>query len=918
MNKTQKKKKIVLIDSYSFVFRAYFSMPGLVRKDGTPVGAVYGFTKMMLRLLASLDFTHIVAVFDSGSKTFRNEIYPEYKAHRPECPEDLKPQFPIIRQVAESLNMATLEKKNYEADDLIATIAKMVDPEEYDVLIISPDKDLMQLVSDHIKIYDAGKDKMVDREVVREKFGVNPEQVLDILALMGDAADNIPGVKGVGLKTASELVSKFGSMENIYQNLDQITQKKRKEYLENDHENAKLSKILARLEEKVDFEDDISDFAVRPIDPKKLISFLEAQNFNSLAIKVRAEFNYGNDNISNEISQNQQSNLKKLKITEIKSKNDLEKLENSKKLAKFVIFDANLIENGPDQTSFKDFTLSFPQKDDKMEEVFYFGEEVWQENTDLFTQKDIEKKDSLAILKNILEDKDIIKIGYKVKEVKKFFAKNDITFVADDIALMGYVLNSSSGKSNIRNLITEYLGDEEGENLGQFFDDLDRNKKNLALEENSKRSEILVARNYFIFNLFPILKTELEEKKLEKIYQDYEIPLIDILIKMENRGIDVSALKLKNLSDEFGGKLEILTKEIYVLSQEEFNIGSPKQLSHILFEKLSLEGGKKSKSGAFSTSSDILEELSLSGHIIAEKVLEWRHIAKLKNTYSDALPRSISPEDGRIHTNYSNITTITGRLSSNNPNLQNIPIRSVDGVKIRNSFVAKKGCKLIMADYSQIELRVLASMANIPNLKQSFIDNKDIHTITASQVFDIPLEEVTSDVRRKAKAINFGIIYGISSFGLAKQLKISKKDAKTYMDQYFDTYPEIKEFMESTTEIARKQNFVETIIGRKCFLPEINSKNHIRRSLEERLAINAPIQGSAADIIKQAMINLDEALESGDYESKMLLQIHDELIIEAPDNEINEVSELIKKTMEGIKLIDVYLKVDVKINDFWG
>ena len=912
------KKRIALIDSYSFVFRAYFSMPALTRKDGTPVGAVYGFIKMMMRLLASLDFTHIVAIFDSGSKTFRNEIYSEYKMHRPECPEDLKPQFPIIRQVAESLNLATLEKKNYEADDLIATIAKQVDPDEYEVLIISPDKDLMQLVSDHIKIYDAGKDKMIDRAAVKEKFGVKPEQVVDILALMGDAADNIPGVKGVGPKTASELISEFGSLENLYQNLDKIKQKKRKEYLETDHEKAKLSKILARLEENVDFDSDLSNFKVRPIDPQKLINFLEAQNFNSLATKVRTEFDYNNEDISNEINQNKENNLKKIKIVKIKSKSDLEKLKKSEKLAKFAIFDTNLITNQSNQLFLKDFTISLPIESGKIEEVFYFESDIWQESNDLFNQKQINQKDVLEILKDILENKNIIKIGYKIKEIKKFFTRHNINFIADDIALMGYILNSSSGKSNIRILITNYLDDEEAENLGQFFDDLDKNKKNLALEDNSKRIEVLVARNHFIFNLFPILKQELEEQRLEKIYKDYEIPLIDILIKMELNGIEISSLKLKELSDEFEKQIISLSKEIYNLADEEFNIASPKQLSHILFEKLSLKTGKKSKTGLYSTNSDILEELSLQGHIIAEKVLEWRHVAKLKNTYADALPKTISNEDGRIHTNYSNISTITGRLSSNNPNLQNIPIRSKDGIKIRNSFIAKKGCKLIMADYSQIELRVLASMAKIPNLKQAFINNQDIHAITASQVFNTPLEEIDSDLRRKAKAINFGIIYGISSFGLAKQLKIPKEDAKKYMDQYFTTYPEIKVFMEKTKEIARKQGFVETIIGRKCFLPEINSKNHIRRSLEERLAINAPIQGSAADIIKQAMIDLDSTLNQGNYQSRILLQIHDELIIEAPDNEVEEISSLIQDVMENVKLIDVDLKVDVKINSFWG
>jgi DNA polymerase I len=909
------KKKIALIDSYSFVFRAYFSMPPLSRKDGTAVGAVYGFTKMMLRLMASLDFTHIVAIFDSGSKTFRNDIYPEYKANRPECPEDLKPQFPIIRQVAESLNLATLEKDNYEADDLIATIAKNTDPNEYEVLIISPDKDLMQLVDDHIKLYDAAKDKIFDIAAVKEKFGVAPDKVLDILALMGDAADNIPGVKGIGPKTASELINQFGSIENLYQNLDQIKQKKRKEYLENDANNAKLSKKLAKLEENVDFGGDISDFSVKPIDPEKLISFLEAQNFNSLATKVRSEFDYNNDNISHK---KPESELKKVKISNITSKNGLNLFKNAINQAKFAIIDGNLDEICPNNLNFKDLTISLAKNSEKISEIFYFAEDIFADNNDLFNQKEINKKDILPILYEILGNKNIAKIGYKIKEIKSYFAKNNVNFDSDDIALMGYILNSSSGKCEIKNLINIYLDDEEAENLLQFFDDLEKKKKNLALEEISKRAKILSARNYFIFKLFFILKNELEEQKLEKIYQNYELPLIDILIKMELEGIAISDQKLQNLSYEFGKKLELLTKEIYNLAGEEFNIASPKQLSHILFEKLSLEGGKKSKNGSFSTNSDILEELNLQGHIIAEKILEWRHISKLKSTYSDALHKAIADDDARIHTNYSNITTITGRLSSNNPNLQNIPIRSTDGVKIRNSFIAKQNHKFIMADYSQIELRVLASMANIVNLKQAFIEDKDIHAITASQVFNVLLKDVTSDLRRKAKAINFGIIYGISSFGLAKQLKIAKADAKKYMDQYFKTYPEIKDFMDNIQEIARQKGYVETIIGRKCFLPEINSKNHIRRSFEERLAINAPIQGSAADIIKQAMIDLNQALNEGGYKSKILLQIHDELIIEAADDEVDKIYILVQKTMENVKLIDVNLKVDMKINDFWG
>ena len=927
------KKKIALIDGYGFLFRAYFSMPPLSRDDGTPVGAVYGFTNMLIRLLANLNASHICMIFDSGSKTFRNEIYSDYKANRPPCPEDLIPQFPLIREASESFDIAVLEKVGYEADDLIATIAKDAAKKGFEVTIISSDKDLMQLINDDISMFDPMKNKIITAKEVEEKFMVPPHQVLDVLSLMGDASDNVPGVMGIGPKISAELISKYQTLENLLENLDEIKQNKRRESLINGKELAILSKELITLCDSVPIDLNMEQFTVKPINPKKLVAFLKEQGFRALEQRIIKEFDlnlpaeYQNNTKNGKKNQNL-ANFSDIKNIIINNKEDLaNKIHNLSKLTAIIIdFDYDMgantlkniifspINNNKHQESYKiiiknnDIVKNQPVND-------LFAQES-DKNTE---EEGILLQDFIDLSKDILTDSAILKIGYKIKEIYKFFAKNDIILSQiADISVMSYILNSASNKSNIRNLIDINLDENTQENdFGAAFDDLEKNKIPKLFNEEDKKEQFYFFKNYAIFQLYNILKQNIFDSKLNFVYQQFEIALIPIIAKMEMAGIAVDALKLKELSAEFDLKIKKLTNQIYDLAGEEFNIGSPKQLSYILFEKLSLPAGKKSKTGAYSTNSDILEDLTISGHEIAQNILDWRHISKLKSTYSDALQNNINPKTNRIHSNFSNTSTSTGRLSSNNPNLQNIPIRTNEGKKIRQAFIAKKDHQFILADYSQVELRVLAHMADIKSLKNAFESGKDIHNITASQIFGISEDKIDSDMRRKAKAINFGIIYGISAFGLARQLKIDRKDASNYIKNYFIAYPGIKEFMNKYQDLAENQGYVETITGRKCFISGIDSKNPIIKGLAQRLAINAPIQGSAADIIKKAMIDLDKKLTQNNLKTKLILQIHDELILEAPQNELDQAKKLLKESMEQSFQLDVPLKVDLDVRNYW-
>jgi DNA polymerase-1 len=875
-------KKIALIDGYGFVFRAYHSLPPLTRQDGTPVGAVYGFTNMLIRLLAGLDVSHVAVVFDSGSKTFRNEIFPDYKANRPPCPEDLKPQFPIVRQAAESLSLPILEKVGFEADDVIATITKKAVEKGYEVLVVSSDKDLMQLVSSHVFMYDAMKNKFIGRDEVREKFAVEPEQVVDVLALMGDSSDNVSGVKGIGPKTAAELISEYGNLEELLKNLDSIKQAKRQQLLIDGKESAILSKKLVALAYDVDLEVEIDDLEIRQFDPHKLISFLEQQGFNSLISRVRKEFKVSEEIKSADeirhpelLEQISFDSVKKSQIT------SAEKIAEIHQKAK---------KNG---AIFIDLSADFVTLSVDENEVFLL--ELEDHKLDLFSAKKADKFE-FKILEEIARDQSIKKIFFDAKD---FMRRSELEINAfEDVSLINHLLNSSI-KNDFRELVDF--------NLSQNFE-----------ENEFSDKDLVYFRNFAIRQLFKILSPKITEHKLTNSYLSLELPLLSVLAKIERNGIKVDGEKLALLSKEFGSKIEDLTKEIHALAGFEFNIASPKQLGEVLFEKLGIDSKKKSKkTGALSTGAEVLEGLAEDGYEIAGKILEFRKFSKLKSTYTDALVKEMNLRDRRIHTTLSSISTITGRLSSNKPNLQNIPIRTAEGKKIREAFIAQIGHSLISADYSQIELRVIAHIAKIDSLVRAFSEDKDIHKITASQVFGVAEENVDDSLRSKAKAINFGIIYGISPFGLAKQLGIPQKEAAEYIKSYFAAYPGIEEYMQNQINSARQNGFVTTLSGRKCFIREINNKNPIIRQEAERLAINAPIQGSAADIIKRAMILVNKELTKNSLKSKIVLQIHDELLVESPKNEVEQVCQILRDQMENALKLNVKISADIKIGSSW-
>ncbi len=961
------EKKLALIDGYGFVFRAYHSLPPLTRSDGVPVGAVYGFTNMLIKLLASLNVSHVAVVFDSGSKTFRNDIYPQYKANRPPCPEDLIPQFAIVREAAESLNLAILEKTGVEADDIIATLAKKYAGDDMEVLIISSDKDLMQLVGQHVKMYDAMKNKMIGDKEVHEKFAVMPNRVLDVLALMGDASDNIPGVKGIGPKTAAELIAQFGDLENIFVNLDQIKQEKRRQLLADGVEKAKLSKILLSLKEDVEMGIELSDLEIQAINPHKLADFLEKQGFRSLVERVKKEFAIGhvgvvadaglsaagralgggfdgakNDRFSGsgagvaagntgEASSHVPQPSKpeiisedfaKIKKTLIESKEHFAAIKKQIHSNGVVIIDYETQDE-----NITSLTLS-TLEDNLLSEVFYTEINLAgakSESLDLFnfaSEPLSSKALTLDDLEDILFDASVKKIFFDAKNFmrKIFIHKPQASQIEafEDVSLINHLLNSSI-KNDFRALIDLNLNEDiEARGFGKIFEMLDKSKVPEEFKDEAKKIEFFAFKNFALWQIYKILSPKIISEKLNSSYQNYEKPLLPVLASIEAVGVMIDTKKLHDLSQEFGGKILTLSDEIYKLAGQEFNIASPKQLGEILFEKMKLESSKKSKkTGVLSTNSEVLEELAAQGFEIADKILEFRKLTKLKNTYTDALPKEINEKTGRIHTHLSSISTVTGRLSSSAPNLQNIPIKSAEGQKIRQSFIAKKGCLLISVDYSQIELRVIAHMAQIENLIQAFKENKDIHRITAAQVFGLKEEDVTDEIRSKAKAINFGIIYGISGFGLARQLGISRKDASDYIKSYLAAYPGIDLYMKNYIDIARKNGFVQTITGRKCFIRSINDKNPMIRQEAERLAINAPVQGSAADIIKKAMIRVDKKIRDEKLPAKITLQIHDELLIEADESKAEEIAQIVKSEMENAFTFDVSLKVDIKIAKFW-
>lgn len=867
---TQQNQHLVLIDGYGFVFRAFHAFPPLTRDDGTNVGAIYGFTSMLTKVILEFSCSHLAVVLDSGGKTFRHNIYPEYKSHRPPAPEELIPQFPLVREAVSALNIDILEKQGFEADDLIATFAKTASNQGIKVTIISSDKDLMQLIDDNISMYDPLKSKFIKAEQVYEKFGVKPEQVIDVLALIGDSADYIPGVPSIGPKTAAELIAKYHSIEGIYKNIDEIPASKRKESLVENKHLAELSHKLVILDDNVETNFSLNDLRIKIAHVEQFKDFLHKQNFKSLytrAEKICHAFYHKNGEHHDPI--------RSIKIQQLNSSKELNewllnKVRSSGTLS--IIFEAGFL-----------CVASSTQ------EVAIIN----CESTGLF-QNQSHIQEILSTLLPYINDPSIGKFVHDLKKFYHLLSKyGKITksaWQAEDIQLISYVLNNGVHSHDLKTLIHTYF----------------------SLEPELELKQWLAYSSALILQLYHNFKQRLVSEKLLVFYERVEKPLSYVLFQMENSGIKIDKARLKEISIDFTNRSLDLEKEIHQMSGCQFNIGSPKQLAEVLYEKLGIENKSKN-----STNADVLEELSTQGYEIAGKILTWRHLTKLNNTYTNSLMNNADAED-RVHTIFQMTVTSTGRLSSTSPNLQNIPIHSKDGLKIRSAFIAKEGYQLISADYSQVELRILSHMANIIPLKQAFLNNQDIHKITASEVFEVPLEEVTYELRSQAKAINFGIIYGISSFGLANQLNISRSSAKHYIENYFNKYPGILQYMEATKAFAREKGFVETLLGRRCHIKAINDTNNAIRNFSERAAINAPIQGTASDIIKKAMILLNNEFEKNNLPATILLQVHDELLIETKVEHAQEIQELTKKIMESIVTFSVPLLVDVSLGKNWA
>lgn len=891
--------QIYLVDGSGYIFRAFHALPPLTRPDGTPIGAVLGFTNMLIKLLKEKNPDYLVVVFDVSRENFRHKIYPAYKANRQETPPELIPQFSLIRQACEAFDVPFIEKDGYEADDLIATYAHS---QPGDVTIVSSDKDLMQLVGGSVRMFDPIKNRLIGVEEVKEKFGVPPQQVIDVQALAGDSTDNVPGIPGIGIKTAAELIQTYGTLENLLTHAHEIKQPKRREALLIHAENARLSKKLVKLKDDVPDTEPLEMFAVKPFHPEKAFAFLKEQNFNALLHRLEKESpSAPQGGVDYELIQDS-SALKKW-------------IERIHTLG-FVAFDTETTSLDGMEAQLVGVSLATEASKACYIPLGHQGEvrDLLNPGT---TPKQIPLNEALALLKPLLEDPTVLKIGQNIKYDALVLKKYEIELSpVDDTMIISYLLEGAQHGHGMDELAKLYLNHETikykdvvgaGRNQVTF----DKVPLDLALAYAAEDADVT-------YQLYSLLKPRLLTEQQCTLYETLERPLIPILVDMEYRGIKVDPLVLKKLSHDFGKRLEDIEKQIQDQSGENFNVASPKQLGDVLFEKLKLPGGKKGKTGAYGTAADVLESLSEQGFSIANTLLEWRQLSKLKSTYTDALTRQINSKTGRVHTSYAMAITSTGRLASSDPNLQNIPIRTEEGKKIRSAFLASPGMKLLSVDYSQIELRLLAHMANLPELQQAFKENKDIHIETAAQVFGIPLDQVTAELRQRAKAINFGIIYGISPFGLAVQLGISRENASQYIQTYFKCYPGIQAYMERMKQDAREKGYVTTLLGRRCFIPDIHSRDPNRRGFAERQAINAPLQGGNADIIKKAMIKLDRLFKERNLNAHMLLQVHDELIFEIGDADLEKIEPLIVSTMQSITTLSVPLSVEATVGETWA
>jgi DNA polymerase-1 len=915
-------RHVYLVDGSGFIFRAFHALPPLMRSDGTPTNAVYGFTNMLLKLVQESDADAIAVIFDAGATSFRNRLYDGYKAHRPEPPSDLVPQFALIREATEAFNICQIEATDFEADDLIATYARLFSEQGARVTIVSSDKDMMQLVGGDVSMLDTIKTP--PREIgvaeVREKFGVGPEQVIDVQALCGDSVDNVPGVPGIGIKTAAELINQYGTLENLLERAPEIKQPKRRQSLIEFAEQARLSKALVTLDANVPLPCPPSALTLRPSDPQKLIAFARAMEFRKLVDRIQNRrvqapgVRDAADTTPIELPVHKDFADRRYELVQTIEALDrwIEKI----RAAGTVAIEA--MTRAPEETLAELVGIALAvAPGDACYIPLAHGSAGAQGGLafDLAdvreTPQQIPREAALERLRPLLEDPAILTIGHNVKYPAHVLAYYGIRVAPTDCTmLMSYVLDGVQHSHLLDELASLHLGHE----MAKYRDVCGSGKTLIGFGE----SPLDRARDYaaecvdVMIRLHPLFKRRLVRERMTGFYETVERPLAGVVAEMERAGVKVDRDELRRLSEDFAQRMAEYEREIYILAGHEFNIGSPKQLGDVLFGELGLPGGKKGKTGAYGTDAAILEQLALT-HDLPRRVLEWRQLAKLKSTYTDALVGQIKPATGRVHTCFQMAVTSTGRLSSTEPNVQNIPIRTEEGRKIRRAFVAEPGHLLLSADYSQIELRLAAHMADIDALKEAFRRGIDIHALTASEVFGVPVEGMDPNTRRRAKAINFGIIYGISAFGLAAQLQVPQGEAAAYIKAYFERFPGIRAYMERIKAECRERGYVETLFGRKCFIPGIRDGNVARRQFAERQAINAPLQGTAADIIKRAMIRLPDALARAGLRARMILQVHDELLFEVPEAEAAATAALVKEIMEGACAPRVTLSVPLVV-----
>jgi DNA polymerase-1 len=988
----KKGDHLFLVDGSGYIFRAYHALPPINRKsDGLQLNAVFGFCNMLWKLLRDMKAedkpTHLAVVFDLSEKTFRTEMYPDYKAHRPDPPDDLKPQFGLIRQAVHAFDLPCLEQKGFEADDLIATYVRQACEAGATSTIVSSDKDLMQLVNDSVIMYDTMKDKKIGHAEVIEKFGVPPDKVIEVQALIGDSTDNVPGVPGIGVKTAAQLIGEYGDLETLLKRASEIKQDKRRQTLIDNADKARLSKKLVTLDDKVKLDVPIGDLAVHEPDHKRLIAFLKAMEFSSLTRRV-AEFSSidiaeiepdaklavrggasplplaGEDDAQSASGGGTSAALSKpapsppspasggggpsaangkltpqafaaarLDIAH-SQKFDRSKYETVRSLDRlkswierardqgFVAIDTETTSLDPMQAALCGFSLALAPNEACYVPLSH--RQGGDGSGGLFQGEvapdQIPERAALDAIKPLLEDKGVLKIGQNLKFDFQIFAVRGIEIVSyDDTLLMSYVVDAGRSDHGLDPLAQRYFNHRTID----FNEVTKAGKTRMTFDcvEIDKATEYAAEDADATLRLWQVLKPRLAAEHMLNVYETLERPLLHVLANMERRGISIDRQVLSRLSGEFAQEAAGLEAEINKLAGETVNVGSPKQMGDILFGKLGLPGGTKTKTGQWATGARVLDELAEQGHELPQKILDWRQVSKLKSTYTDALPGYVNPTTRRVHTSYALAATTTGRLSSSEPNLQNIPIRTEDGRKIRRAFIADRGFKLVSADYSQIELRLLAEIAGIEQLRKAFRDGLDIHAMTASEMFGVPVKNMPAEVRRRAKAINFGIIYGISAFGLANQLNIEREEAGAYIRKYFERFPGIRDYIEETKAFAKKHGFVETLFGRKCHYPDIGASNASIRAFNERAAINARLQGTAADIIRRAMIRMDGALTKKKLNAQMLLQVHDELVFEVPEGEVEKTLPVVTSVMVEAPLpalsLSVPLQVEAHAADNW-